>query len=231
MSYSTLATLPDGNIGLLYEPDNGIRFATFNLAWLGGVCASVEIDGASGHAGEVATVQATVTNQMGTALQDASLELDLPSGWSAEPITVDDVAAGEQVTVSVPVHVPEGAYAGKYELTATLQTDQGSASTQFGFTVAAAQDDLVTIVPQLTDPPETAVRGASLGYSYTVQNVGEQTVSLVPSSADLTAFTRPGEDNCGWQSLEPGQSYTCTTARHVLTEDDLTAGEFAPSTT
>src|SRR5690606_39003191 len=32
MSYSTLATLPDGSIGLLYEPNNGIRFAKFNLA-------------------------------------------------------------------------------------------------------------------------------------------------------------------------------------------------------
>lgn len=34
MSYSTLATLPDGNVGLLYEPGTGIRFAKFNLAWL-----------------------------------------------------------------------------------------------------------------------------------------------------------------------------------------------------
>ncbi|MFD2024889.1 sialidase family protein [Promicromonospora aerolata] len=37
MAYSTLATLPDGKVGLLYEPDSGyggIRFATFDLDWL-----------------------------------------------------------------------------------------------------------------------------------------------------------------------------------------------------
>jgi sialidase-1 len=37
MAYSTLATLPNGAIGLLYEPDagyGGIRFATFDLDWV-----------------------------------------------------------------------------------------------------------------------------------------------------------------------------------------------------
>lgn len=35
VAYSTLATLPSGNVGLLYETGhNGIRFAEFNLAWL-----------------------------------------------------------------------------------------------------------------------------------------------------------------------------------------------------
>ena len=37
MAYSTLATLPNGNVGLLYEPEagnGGIRFATFDLDWI-----------------------------------------------------------------------------------------------------------------------------------------------------------------------------------------------------
>lgn len=37
MAYSTLATLPNGAIGLLYEPEagnGGIRFATFDLDWV-----------------------------------------------------------------------------------------------------------------------------------------------------------------------------------------------------
>lgn len=37
MAYSSLTTLQNGNIGLLYEPDGGnggIRFASFNLAWV-----------------------------------------------------------------------------------------------------------------------------------------------------------------------------------------------------
>lgn len=45
MAYSTLATLPDGNAGLLYEPGhNGFVFAKFNLAWLEGVRAPMTIE-------------------------------------------------------------------------------------------------------------------------------------------------------------------------------------------
>jgi sialidase-1 len=39
--YSTLAMLPDGSIGILYERGKGlaISFARFNLAWVGGSCS------------------------------------------------------------------------------------------------------------------------------------------------------------------------------------------------
>lgn len=109
MSYSTLATLPDGSIGLLYEPGNGIRFAKFNLAWLGGVCAGIEVDGATGQAGQSSSVAVTVTNQMGAAMQEADVSLDLPAGWSAEPVHLGTLAAGESTTATIEVNVPEGA--------------------------------------------------------------------------------------------------------------------------
>ena len=75
------------------------------------------------------------------------------------------------------------------------------------------------------------MRGTQVEYDYTVTNVSDRTLSVVPASDDLEAFTRPGPDNCGWQSLQPGESYACTTAHHVLTEDDLAAGTFTPRTT
>src|SRR5690625_7338239 len=84
MSYSTLATLPDGSIGLLYEPGNGIRFAKFNLAWLGGVCAGIEVDGDTGQAGQSSSVAVTVTNQMGADMQEDVVSLDLHDGQSAD---------------------------------------------------------------------------------------------------------------------------------------------------
>ncbi|MBW3086880.1 Sialidase [Austwickia sp. TVS 96-490-7B] len=40
-AYTSLAVLPDGTIGLAYEPGhNGIRFARFDLSWLGQTCQS-----------------------------------------------------------------------------------------------------------------------------------------------------------------------------------------------
>src|SRR5699024_3740124 len=230
MSYSSLATLPDGNIGLLYEPGNGIRFAKFNLAWLGGVCAGIEVDGATGQAGRSSSVAVTVTNQMGAALQEAEVSLDLPAGWRAEPVDLGTLAAGESATATIEVKVPEGAYAGRYQMQAVLQTAQGEASSAVTFTIPAAEDALLTVVPQLSSAPESAVRGTQVEYDYTVTNVSDRALSVVPASDDLEAFTRPGPDNCGWQSLQPGESYTCTTAHHVLTEDDLAAGTFTPRT-
>ncbi|MFE7504693.1 exo-alpha-sialidase [Promicromonospora sp. NPDC057488] len=57
MAYSTLATLPDGNVGLLYEPEGGnggIRFASFDLDWL--------LSGTSATAGTIEVVGGVLTN-------------------------------------------------------------------------------------------------------------------------------------------------------------------------
>src|SRR5699024_3096501 len=40
----------------------------------------------------------------------------------------------------------------------------------------------------------------------------------------------PDAPNCGYQNLEAGDSYSCTSASHELTEDDFEEGEFSPST-
>lgn len=99
MTYSTLATLPDGNVGLLYEPGhNGIIFASFNLAWLKGLCLSVQ------PAGEL-----TIERGATASTQDAYTcafpshvisQADLDAG-SFTPQTTWTSTAGEDVTVVV----------------------------------------------------------------------------------------------------------------------------------
>jgi sialidase-1 len=127
MSYSTLATLPDGTVGLLYEPGTGIRFATFDLAWLDGVCAPLHIGRAELRHG-TNEVEVVIENQAGRALPKATLDLRLPEGWTAEPVHLPVLLPHRSATVTVRVTVPESAGTGSHNLTAVLTTPQGTAS-------------------------------------------------------------------------------------------------------
>ncbi|MER7334195.1 MULTISPECIES: exo-alpha-sialidase [unclassified Micromonospora] len=134
MSYSTLATLPDGNIGLLYEPGTGIRFATFNLAWLGGVCAPMHIADATVERGEN-QIQVVIENQTGRALPKSELRFELPDGWTASPVDVPVLLPGRTHTVTARIAVPQQAEPGPRTLTAALSTPEGAATRPFTVTV------------------------------------------------------------------------------------------------
>ncbi|WP_226924845.1 discoidin domain-containing protein, partial [Georgenia satyanarayanai] len=236
MAYSTLATQPDGSIGLLYEPDagnGGIRYAKLNLAWLGGVCAAVAADDVTAGAGTTADVAVTVTNQTSDALTGGTLSLGLPDGWGEAGADVPDVAAGGTATVTVPVDVPADAFAGSYPVEVTLTTDQGTSSGSLTVTVDAAEGEVITVVPSVTNASGSGeyLPGERLSFSYRVTNITDEVVSVVPRSSNLAGFNPPEAPNCRFQNLQPGASYTCTTAYRVLTPEDLDAGSFTPQTT
>lgn len=233
VGYSTLATLPDGTIGLQYEPEagySGIQFAKFNLAWLEGICADISAPDASAQAGETVDVEVTVTNQSGGDLENAQLGIETPKGWTSEVIEPVHLPAGESTTLDVPVTIADDAYAGEYFLEAYLETEQGTAKKEITLTVEADEADIVTIAPTLRDPQSFYEVGDTLDYDYRVTNVSDETVSLVPTSDDLEDFNRPDAPNCGYQNLNAGESYSCTSAHHKLTENDFEDGEFSPST-
>ncbi|MBD8063688.1 exo-alpha-sialidase [Actinomycetaceae bacterium Sa1BUA1] len=236
MAYSTLATQPDGSVGLLYEPDagnGGIRYARFNLAWLGGVCAAVAADDVATDAGTTADVDVTVTNQASAELTGGTLSLTLPEGWGEAEAEVPTVAPGASATVTVPVAVPDDAFAGSYPVDVRLTTDQGTSSGSFTVTVDAAEGEVITVVPSVTDASASAeyLPGERLSFSYRVTNISDEVVSVVPQSSNLAGFNPPEAPNCRWQNLQPGSSYTCTSAYRVLTQEDLDAGSFTPQTT
>ncbi|MCM3660959.1 exo-alpha-sialidase [Georgenia satyanarayanai] len=235
MAYSTLVTQPDGSIGLLYEPDagyGGIRYAKLNLAWLGGVCAAVAADDVATGPGTTADVPVTVTNQTSEDLTGAALSLDLPEGWDEAGAEVPTVAAGASATVTVRVTVPDDAFAGQYPVDITLTTDQGTSSGSLTVTVDAAEGEVLTVVPSVTDASASGeyLPGERLSFAYRVTNISDEIVSVVPQSANLEGFNPPGAPNCRFQNLAPGTSYTCTTGYRTLTQDDLDAGSFTPQT-
>ncbi|MFF2454273.1 exo-alpha-sialidase [Isoptericola sp. NPDC058082] len=134
MSYSTLATLPDGTVGLLYEPGDGIRFAKLDLDWV----------------------------------------------------------------LAAP-HVVPG----------DIQVTGGT----------------------LTDPQEDYAVGDTLRFTYTVQNLSSRATTVVPTGNLAGLDPADGAPNCRWRDLPGNDRYTCTSAHHVVTADDLAAGGFTPTTT
>nr|1EUT_A Chain A, SIALIDASE [Micromonospora viridifaciens]1EUU_A Chain A, SIALIDASE [Micromonospora viridifaciens] len=153
MSYSTLTALPDGTYGLLYEPGTGIRYANFNLAWLGGICAPFTIPDVALEPGQQVTVPVAVTNQSGIAVPKPSLQLDASPDWQVQG-SVEPLMPGRQAKGQVTITVPAGTTPGRYRVGATLRTSAGNASTTFTVTVGLLDQARMSIAD--VDSEETA---------------------------------------------------------------------------
>ncbi|MFC8564632.1 exo-alpha-sialidase [Streptomyces sp. NPDC057245] len=128
-AYSTLTPLSDGTganprTGLLWERGNvdHITYSSFDLQWLGGVCAPVTVTSpASLPAGRTTTVTVRVVSQNDVALPAGKVSLDLPDGWSAPGVTVPALAPGQGANTEIPVTVPANATAGNVPATAAYE--------------------------------------------------------------------------------------------------------------
>lgn len=126
-AYSTLTPLSNGatgnsRVGLLWERADyrHITYSSFDLTWLGGVCAPVTVTPpAALPAGETTEVTVRVTSQNDVKLPAGSVSLKLPQGWSAPAVDVPTLAPGQGANVKVPVTVPANAAAGKADASAT----------------------------------------------------------------------------------------------------------------
>lgn len=144
MSYSTLTALPDGTYGLLYEPGTGLRYANFNLAWLGGICAPLTIPDVAVDPGQQITVPVTVTNQSGIAVPSPQLELGTPADWQGQG-SVEPLMPGQQAEGRLTITVPAATTPGRYPVTATLRTSAGNSSTRFTVTVGLLDQNRMSI--------------------------------------------------------------------------------------
>ncbi|MFJ9656776.1 exo-alpha-sialidase [Streptomyces griseoflavus] len=126
-AYSTITplgsgTMGDDRIGMLWERANyqHITYSSFDLQWLGGVCAPVTITPpASLPAGKTTEVTVRVVSQNDVDLPAGSVSLTLPSGWSAPAVTVPALKPGQGANMRIPVTVPANATAGAVPTTAT----------------------------------------------------------------------------------------------------------------
>jgi sialidase-1 len=241
MAYSTLATLPGGNIGLLYEPDSGyggIRFAQFNLAWLRGVAAPVTASAVSAERGTTQSFELTVTNQSGATLHVEDLALAVPDGWSYDVTAPGAILPGATATVPAALTVPADARGGVHPVAATLTDAKGRTSHgTVSVTVHKTEEELTpgrirVTGGELTNPQTDGYQaGDKLVFSYTVTNVSDATTTVVPSGNLEDFDPRTDTRNCRYRMLAADASYTCGFPYHVVTQEDLDAGHFTPRTT
>lgn len=236
MAYSTLATLPDGTIGLLWEPGhNGIVFSKFNMAWLEGVCAPMTADETTIERGTSETVEVTLQNQLGPVLKIDSITANAPEGWSVDVDAPKRVQPHRSTSFDVSITVPASAAGGTYEIPLTLTTNKGRTS----------QGVLTVIVPRTADEVDGRISvkathtnpksgpyaiGDVLRFNFEVTNLSSATTTVVPTGNLENLDPNNARQNCRYRQLGGNASYTCTFPFHVVTQADLDAGSFTPHT-
>lgn len=238
MAYSTLATLPDGKVGLAYEPGhNGIVFATFNLAWLKGMCTGIEpAQQLTIERGSRAASSIRLTNQWGPVQKIGAVRVEAPKGWTVSVGQVGKLLPGRSTTPPLDVQVPASAKGGSYRLPVVV-TDRSGRTATGSVTVVVPR--IPSEVPgrievtggTLTNPRSTYRVGDRLDFRYRVSNLSDA-LTMVTPQGNLRGLD-PAVDarNCRWRGLAAGAQYTCSSAHHVVTQEDLDRGSFTPITT
>ncbi|WP_157002391.1 sialidase family protein [Agromyces laixinhei] len=254
MAYSTLATLPDGKIGLLYEPDGGnggIRFAKFDLDWL--LAAPVTQPGAIEVTGGTVTNPKTGAYVVGDIVNYTYRVANLSSAITTVSPTGNlerfDPAAGApncryrnlpangSYTCTSARHTVTQADldAGSFTPVTTWTSTSGETVTTVehsGQTLYFGVPGTITVDGgELADPQEFYAVGDVLRFNYTVLNASNAVTNVVPTGNLAGLDPAQGTPNCRWLNLAAGGSYTCTFAHHVVTQADLDAGSFTPVTT
>ncbi|MDX6354120.1 MAG: beta-glucosidase [Streptomyces sp.] len=89
-------------------------------------------------AGSTLTATTTYTNGGTAAVQNVSVALDVPAGWTAtptDPATFAEVGAGQQATTTWAVDIPAGTDPAAFSLNATVTTPTAQFSSQTPVTV------------------------------------------------------------------------------------------------
>ncbi|MDR6986528.1 sialidase-1 [Paenarthrobacter nitroguajacolicus] len=233
-AYSTVTRLESGKFGVLYEGNytDNMPFATFDDAWLNYVCAPLSVQSVTMAPGATQQVPVTVTNQEAATLSGASATVYTPTGWSATTAPVPSLAPGASATVGVALTAPANA-SGPQNLNAAFTTANGRVSqSTFTATVPAAPQVGLTITgtaPARDVAANPYQAGDVLSYSLTVKSTANVTANSVPVSGTFdSGFLPPSAPNCRFNNLAAGASYTCTTAKHMITAADVERGYFVP---
>ncbi|WP_246021032.1 sialidase family protein [Arthrobacter echini] len=234
-AYSTLERLDEGRIGLLYESSysNGITFAGFDDAWLNYTCAPLEVADIEVTLGEPIEVPVTITNQEQDELS-GQVTIDTPTGWTAPPVDVPTIAPGATATVTVTL-TPAANASPASTLDAVFTSSQGgesrttfrAAADAVGLTITGAA---ATPDRDLTTTPYQV--GDRLAYNLTVRSTATVATNAVPVAGTFdVGFLPTGAPNCRYRNLGAGSAFTCTTARHTVTQQELDQGYFVPKAT
>lgn len=97
---------------------------------------------------------------------------------------------------------------------------------------AKAADPFMSVTLTRTDTlgPQVQV-GQTLTFSISYTNLSTQAITAFPRSSNLAGVLTNATPNCRWGTLAVGATQGCTSAKHVVTADDVAAGSFTPTVT
>ena len=71
--------------------------------------------------------------------------------------------------------------------------------------------------------------GDTLTYTFTYTNQTDGALTVFPKESNLSGVLTTGAPNCRWHNLSAHTTKQCTSATHTVTEADLAAGSFTPT--
>lgn len=71
--------------------------------------------------------------------------------------------------------------------------------------------------------------GDTLTYTFTYTNQADSALTVFPKESNLSGVLTTGAPNCRWHNLSAHTTKQCTSATHTVTEADLAAGSFTPT--
>ncbi len=201
-------------------------------------------------AGERLGYTLTVTSTGNVTAASVPRTSNLESGF-APPATPNcrylTLAAGQRYTCT-PSHTLDAADVGRGWFTPTAS-----------FTVTAASDPSVTKDVSFTGSPvflrdpatvplsasvtgerddgardlatQPYAAGDEVTYRFAVANTSPFVETVAPTTGAFAPLVPPGPGNCRWTNLAAGASYTCSTPRHAVTQDEADAGFFRATST
>ncbi|MHA7268169.1 M66 family metalloprotease [Arthrobacter sp. HLT1-20] len=85
--------------------------------------------------------------------------------------------------------------------------------------------------PQRNTTTSPYVVGEAVDYNFTIRNNSTSSVEVATVAGAFAPFlSADGAGNCSQPSLAAGASYSCTTAKHTVTREELDRGYFLPIT-
>ena len=108
--------------------------------------------------------------------------------------------------------------------------------TQPGDAAAASASEAtpspITVTATRTDKLGDKVYvGDTLTYTFTYTNQTDGALTVFPKESNLSGVLTTGAPNCRWHNLSAHTTKQCTSATHTVTEADLAAGSFTPTST
>ena len=106
-------------------------------------------------------------------------------------------------------------------------TQPGDAATASASEVTPAP---ITVTATRTDKLGDKVYvGDTLTYTFTYTNQTDSALTVFPKESNLSGVLTTGAPNCRWHNLSAHTTKQCTSATHTVTEVDLAAGSFTPT--